>query len=59
MKYIVNTSWRGPVRKMLQQYGNTGNGGPKNQKKLTANQDLIHEIFSQPSMPSNFRVSNK
>ena len=57
MKVIVNTSWRGPVKKLLQPYGNTGNGGPKYQKALTPNQQLIDEIFSKPSMPSHFRVS--
>ena len=57
MKAIVNTSWRGPVRRMLQCYGNTGNGGPKFEKKLTSNQELIQEIFTNPSMPENFRVS--
>ena len=56
MKYIINTSWKRPVRLMVQCYENTGNGGPKYEKKLTSNQELILEIFQNPSMPANFRV---
>ena len=45
MKNIVNTGWRGSVRKLLAPYKNTGNGGPKDAKALTANQRLIEEIL--------------
>ena len=55
MKVIVNTSWRGPVKKLLDPL--YGNAGPKYRKALTPNQKIIQEIFSKPSMPDHFRLN--